>query len=183
MHSRPELSRISSVRRWRLPTTRSNRCNWSMAITPVVESLIAGDSARKAMSTIEGEGGIQFERSLRAKRDRRSQAALGQTIRVTIYSKKRFVGGYEVANLGYYLNRAIGLLCKRDKRFLIDRQNNFRRAAVSDNSVWSTKRVAPAQRCRNDARSQLTACNLNRNQEKTERKNDEGERGGNDCLK
>src|SRR6187200_1219121 len=75
----------------------------------------------------EHEGGILFKRSLRAEGDRRSQAAFGYTFRVTKYSKKRFVGSYEVTNLGYHLDRAVALLCKRDKSLLIDRQNNLRR--------------------------------------------------------
>jgi hypothetical protein len=41
----PDWFRISSVRRWRLPTLLSMRCSCLIASTAVVGSLIAGDDA------------------------------------------------------------------------------------------------------------------------------------------
>ena len=48
----PVRSAIVSPRSRRRPTRRSRRCSWSSASTPVVGSLIAGDSALSAMSTM-----------------------------------------------------------------------------------------------------------------------------------
>ena len=47
----PVSSQTSSPRSWCLPRKRRRRCTWSMASTAVVGSLIAGESALRAMST------------------------------------------------------------------------------------------------------------------------------------